>query len=299
VQQLASPSVLRFEFLDNFRKEYQRNNKARGKKHFRCFPNCRKDEKTGQVEHIATNYCGQPVTIAVTCRCTDEQISSFVAYACFRLEESPQTIAPGVRTSDRPDTWIPGKVSRWQKLPNGTTTLYIAFNSENNAWSYQWQGHRMTAKKLHVLEVFMGTADRSVPSPVFNCCANFCSPSFTVFCRAKDRLKPCSSGNVSHIAQKTFTERWRAQNDRFMAQQTAMAFQPRPTSNGMPPTNYNSEMAATGDISLLLSVQANERMIDKTQRLQQQIQANKLLLRQREEEQRRAQNLAINAQRKR
>jgi hypothetical protein len=173
--------ILQVDFLDKFNTEYQRNNKAKGRKHLRCFPGCRKDG------HVDNNYCGRPVLVAVTYRWSGDQSESppdLVSFVEFRPNENKPAILPGMSTETLGEHWIPGIVSARSSEQNGLQRAVLAFNSEHKSWPYLWQSHRMTANTPHVLDVFIGTvADRSL----FRCCGASHSPHFKLFCRKKTK----------------------------------------------------------------------------------------------------------------
>ena len=61
-RQNADLEVVSIAFRDELKGEYKRNNKSKGRKHLRCFPDC----KPGG--HVDNNYCGRPITVDVTYR---------------------------------------------------------------------------------------------------------------------------------------------------------------------------------------------------------------------------------------
>jgi len=173
--------VMKMEFLEEFKPEYQRNNKRKGRKHLRCFPRC----KVGG--HVDNNFCGRPVSVEVTFKMPTNSVAwseNLVSFVEFRPLENRPAIMQGQSTAVIGEHWIPGLVSAVQ-IADAKENLYkaqIEFNSDQKTWQYLWQSHRMTANTPHVLDVFVGTL---VDESYFLCRGQSHSPSFKLFCRKK------------------------------------------------------------------------------------------------------------------
>ena len=172
--------ILQIEFLDDFKTEYQRNNKAKGRKNLRCFPGCREEG------HVDNNYCGRPIRVSVTFCWTGEDVPDLLSFVEFRPNENSPAIFPGSSASQVGDHWIPGIVSAISSKQQGVMRAVLAFNSEHRSWPYLWQSHRMTANTPHVMDVFIGTA---TAQHTFHCVGASCSPKFKLFCRKKTRIE--------------------------------------------------------------------------------------------------------------
>ena len=177
--------IMQINFLDDFKDQYQRNSKAKGRKHLRCFPTCRPQG------HIDNSYCGTPVRVAVTYRADPKQNhqnvgSHLISYAEFRPQVNAPAIVPGKCAQEIGQHWMPGIFEPSSVLPNGLCVAVVAFNSQNKSWPYLWQSHRMTANTPHVMDIFVGRKASSPPlGASFSCSGASHSTPFRIYCRKK------------------------------------------------------------------------------------------------------------------
>jgi hypothetical protein len=170
-------AIVQISFVDSFKEEYQRNNKAKGRKHLRCFPGCK------DAGHIDNNYCGRPVLVDVTYRSfTAHTSSELVSFVEFRPVEQAPSIVAGKITAAIGKHWVAGITKSAIEIGSGLVKVQLSFNSTHKTWQYLWQSHRMTADTPHVLDVFVGTLTNGC---YFGCHGTAHSPRFRLFCRKK------------------------------------------------------------------------------------------------------------------
>jgi hypothetical protein len=191
-----------------FRSFYKRNNKAKGRKNLRCFPDCR---ATG---HITTGYCGRPVEAEVTYDADAAKKLDLMAFGEFRPADP--SVSSGVRlghtfafddimnrsrgTGHNPGEkalhpWFPGAVltSSLDKEKN-QLRLRFAFNKGNQGWHYAWQSQRNTRTAKHELHIFILAGSKQTSS--FTCVCELSSLAFDIHCRRKRNAIANQAGNL-------------------------------------------------------------------------------------------------------
>ena len=182
----ANIDVISVAYLDEFREEYQRNNKAKGRKHLRCFPQCRIGG------HVDNNYCGRPVNVEVTYRVRTQpgaasSETALVSFVEFRPFDQRPSITGGQTTASIGEHWIPGVVTRTNTTAQSEVIkATLTFNSEHKCWPYLRQSHKMTANTPHLLDIFIGVVSEQ---RLFQCCGTPHGPQFRIFCRKKTKTK--------------------------------------------------------------------------------------------------------------
>jgi hypothetical protein len=190
-----------------FKEEYQRNNKANGRKNIRCFPDCSENG------HVCTGYCGQPVKVSLTHDPGSDQSLEVIVFAEFRKHAKPAegfnvkigntyshedimrySREEGAAQERGLSPWFPATVFGSQICGSQTRSredegfTSFCFNQSNQGWHYAWQSHRMTRDTKHVLHAFALAGTKS--SGTFAVVAEVCSPPFRLFCRRKRRVIP-------------------------------------------------------------------------------------------------------------
>ena len=136
------------QFLNKhlFTDEYQRNNKAKGRKNLRCFPACREHG------HVDTGYCGRPVTVELNYNLDPVRNLDLVAFAEFRPydREAAHNVSVGQaydyddilncsrgnggagQSTDQkaPNPWFPGSITDSDTSSDDAQATF-AFNQTN------------------------------------------------------------------------------------------------------------------------------------------------------------------------
>jgi hypothetical protein len=192
----------KFSDEQHFCDHYKRNNKGKGRKNLRCFPDCR---STG---HVKTGYCGRPVACEVSYDAAAAKDLDLMAFCEFRPEgfESPcgvrlgKTFAfadiiarsrgTGHHSSEKAlHPWFPGSVVKSSFDPElNQVQTNFSFNLGNQGWHYAWQSHRMTSATKHELHVFLLAAPSH--STNFTCMCELSSPGFDIHYRRKKTTSP-------------------------------------------------------------------------------------------------------------
>jgi hypothetical protein len=189
------------KFCDGHRfcDHYKRNNKAKGRKNLRCFPDCR---TTG---HVKTGYCGRPVVCEVAYDCGAAANLELMAFCEFRPSGDSETPCGGVALGNTfafPDIiersrgtghnpgdkalhpWFPGSVLKSSVNTDASKVeTAFSFNKGNQGWHYAWQSHRMTRATKHELHIFILAGTKG--SIMFTCVCELSSPAFDIHCRRK------------------------------------------------------------------------------------------------------------------
>jgi hypothetical protein len=178
----------------DFAEHYARNNKAKGRKNLRCFPDCRPSG------HVKTGYCGRPVVCEITYDSADVEGVDLMAFCEFRPVNDnntlnrvrvghsyPLTEIHGNTAGENRDRWFPGAILKSAPSDSLTTqTRTFAFNQSNQGWHYAWQSHKMTRNTKHELHIFILAQAKESPSGV-TCVCELSSPLFDIQCRRKRR----------------------------------------------------------------------------------------------------------------
>ena len=125
IHQNSTLEIVSIDFKDKLRDYYQRNNKAKGRKHLRCFPGCK------QSGHVDNNYCGRPVLVDVTYRMSGasglQAAPELVTFVEFRPLAQEPSIKSGESTSVIGEFWIPGVVTAATDEGDGLVRVQLAF----------------------------------------------------------------------------------------------------------------------------------------------------------------------------
>jgi hypothetical protein len=191
---------LQFLNPQQFRDEYQRNNKAKGRKNLRCFPACREHG------HVDTGYCGRPIMASLKYDPNQVRDLDIISFAEFRpydrntghqvalgqvyqlsdiVRFSRGASGTGQNAEEKAlNPWFPGSVidTESQVEENWVRTTF-AFNQTNQGWHYAWQSHRMTRDTKHCLHVFVLAGSKS--NGAFTVVSDIISPPFQIYCRRK------------------------------------------------------------------------------------------------------------------
>mmetsp|Transcript_13720 Transcript_13720/g.16625 ORF Transcript_13720/g.16625 Transcript_13720/m.16625 type:complete len:632 (+) Transcript_13720:102-1997(+) len=182
----------KFQDVSSWTRRYQRNNKSNGLKNLRCFPYCSE-------VHALRGFCGRPISLRFE-RPKTEYPRPVFAWGEFRplvpLPESTQPIVeegyiltstqiqPKVRTKNSPSLpWLAGEPV------NGDDTrtkniVEFTFNENPKGWHYGWVASKHTSHFEHVFSVIIC---EEVSPGLMKCVAVATSPSFTLFCRRRQR----------------------------------------------------------------------------------------------------------------
>jgi hypothetical protein len=191
--------MIKAKFSDEqrFCDHYKRNNKAKGRKNLRCFPDCR---LTG---HVKTGYCGRPATCEVTYDAIAAKNLDLMAFCEFRPhdEESNYGVSLGntyafadIITRSRGTGHNPGEKALHPWFPGSVikssidhslneVNMHFSFNKGNQGWHYAWQSHRMTRATKHELHIFILAGSKH--TSFFTCVCDLSSPAFDIHCRRK------------------------------------------------------------------------------------------------------------------
>jgi hypothetical protein len=180
---------------------YKRNNKGKGRKNMRCFPACCANG------HVASGYCGRPVTVNTACDCDAAKGLDLLAFCEIRQHYDTSapldrvslgkeyTVAEIMERSRGPDhnpgktvlhPWFPGVVlSSSTDKPTNQVHKTFSFNYRNQGWHYAWHAQSRQSTK-HELTVFILAGSKD--SNYFTCVSEVSSPTFTITCRRKTRM---------------------------------------------------------------------------------------------------------------
>jgi hypothetical protein len=194
-----------FSNEQRFCDHYKRNNKAKGRKNLRCFPDCRTSG------HVKTGYCGRPVTAEVSYDAVAAKDLDLMAFCEFRPNDPEPSgthlgntyafadiITRSRGTGHNPGDkalhpWFPGSVMQSNiDGDKGQVRTLFSFNKGNQGWHYAWQSHRMTRATQHELHIFILAGSKN--SSFFTCVCELSSPPFDIHCRRK-RTSPTKAAN--------------------------------------------------------------------------------------------------------
>mmetsp|Transcript_16519 Transcript_16519/g.26836 ORF Transcript_16519/g.26836 Transcript_16519/m.26836 type:complete len:254 (-) Transcript_16519:694-1455(-) len=169
-----------------FQPRYQRNNKCSGLKNLRCFPNC-------APVHRSKRFCGQPVIF------TANRASIQGPLLCWgrfdKLEKGYLGITVGTvvqqskltsneRKRGRPfQPWYRGEL-----ILDNKHTARFQFNSDHQGWHYSWVATKYTCNEEHVFRAYLFTPTSESKETV-TCIGIHASPSFTIYCRRRQRFR--------------------------------------------------------------------------------------------------------------
>jgi hypothetical protein len=190
--------IASFAADQHFCEYYKRNNKGKGRKNLRCFPDCR---TTG---HVATGYCGRPVIVDISYDCAAAKDLDLMAFCEVRTSNVSHAPTSGVSlgknyafseileqsrgTGHNPGEkalhpWFPGFVLKSHIDPTSSrVSTTFSFNYRNQGWHYAWQAQSRQNTK-HELHVFILAGSKH--SAYFTCVCELTSPTFDVHCRRK------------------------------------------------------------------------------------------------------------------
>jgi hypothetical protein len=180
---------------------YKRNNKGKGRKNLRCFPDCR---TTG---HVETGYCGRPVIVDISYDCAAAKDLDLMAFCEVRTHHVSHAPLAGVSlgknyafseileqsrgTGHNPGEkalhpWFPGFVLKSHTDPTSSrVSTTFSFNYRNQGWHYAWQAQSRQNTK-HELHVFILAGSKH--SAYFTCVCELTSPTFDIHCRRKTTM---------------------------------------------------------------------------------------------------------------
>ncbi|GBG26732.1 Hypothetical Protein FCC1311_029532 [Hondaea fermentalgiana] len=177
-----------FKDADLYTRRYQRNNKRSGLKNLRCFPLC-------SDEHKLRGFCGRPVFLAVE----NPQQKRLRAFAEFvklptKSDEEPglrigevvttARIAENLRTKNEQfNPWLEGELEDGSVFANAAQVTFV-INKAKRGWHYGWVANKHTCESEHVLRAYVL---EEVSSGNFRVIASSDTPSFTLFCRRRQR----------------------------------------------------------------------------------------------------------------
>jgi len=186
-----------------FKTEYQRNNKSKGLKNLRCFPNC------GEA-HQGNRFCGKAVTAKVSTGvwhelilftefvCLDENhpstsIANETSKSCVMHREVSigqiwslsQMIALERTKENKFNPWVRG-----EQVSDSGNQMSYEFNRQHWGWHYGWNSNKHTCSSSHVLRCyvfapFMGSHKNTSK---YMCMEVFQSPAFVLFCRRRRKF---------------------------------------------------------------------------------------------------------------
>ena len=198
----------RFAAGTRFADHYKRNNKTKGRKNLRCFPDCR------LAGHVKTGYCGRPVECDVTYDAVAANDLNIMAFCEFLDDGKPGTtvgrtfqfseiVTNSRGTGHNPGDsalhpWFPGAVIASSiDSQKGLVNTQFAFNKAKQGWHYAWQshgprGHGSGRSTKHTLHIFILAGHKT--SSLFTCVCELSSPTFEVHCRRK-RTSPSKAAS--------------------------------------------------------------------------------------------------------
>ena len=126
---------------------------------------------------------------------TNENPDNLVVFGEFQEEKVAPTIRVGdvvslheMETTKQRSREEPGKVwyrGMQYKYGDNKRDLTFAFNCNRKGWNYGWVSNKHTCDEKHVLRVFTFIQE----GPNIRCVSTCSSPSFTVFCRRRQRAR--------------------------------------------------------------------------------------------------------------
>eukprot|EP01031_Cornospumella_fuschlensis_P032592 gene32592-39407_t len=178
------------EFVQDFRTEYLRNNKANGSKNIRCYPCCSANG------HSFKGFCGQPVLARLTIKQKiDAGLSSVCLLNPYELvvvgefqplddEYSPidsSTIESCAlfETMANSSNFTRAQVMLVQQCAEGTVEVDLQF--ECRPWFYAWRGNRNKQNTMHAFVVTIFTPSGH-SSQLLQKVSRHHSPQFRVSC---------------------------------------------------------------------------------------------------------------------
>jgi len=187
------------EFVDSqkWTRRYQRNNKSSGLKNLRCFPFC-------SDTHHVRGFCGRSVSLKFTKANFDSKQKIF-AWAEFRTVEEPENVdvinkrntavkIGKLLTSEQVKSWVRTKSDPFRPWyagePEGgneardNASVVFEFNRTPRGWHYGWVANKHTSDCEHTLRAYVLELQEDLSYKCIYICD---SPSFTLFCRRRQR----------------------------------------------------------------------------------------------------------------
>jgi hypothetical protein len=212
---------------DGFCGQYKRNNKAKGVKNLRCFPDCR---ATG---HVKTGYCGRSIECKITYDAASTQNLDILAFCELRSRftggiQPPGEMVPvegvalgevfslndilsrktrgfGNNPGERAlNPWFPGSVLKSDQDPEtGKIETIFSFNKANQGWHY---GHNTTTMRTvkHELHIFVLAGSKQAGG-IFTSVCEISSPPFTIHCRRKATDRKDGAAHEKHTKRTSLT----------------------------------------------------------------------------------------------